>query len=120
MTQIRLLIVDPERDTLAALDQLLAFETGVQIVGTATSLHDALFAAEQKMPDVALVAAGAQGADGLQVSQAIAERMPATRVLLVIPKALASAEFLQRALLSGAREFIIRPFESGELIESIR
>ncbi len=120
MTPIRLLIVDPERDTLIALDQLLTFENSVQIVGTATSLHDALFAAEQKMPDVALVAAGGQGADGLQISQAIVERMPATRVLLVIPKGLASADYLQRALLSGAKEFIIRPFESSELMASIR
>ena len=120
MTQIRLLIVDPERDTLSALEQLLAFESSIQIVGTATSLHDALFAAEQKMPAVALVAAGEQGADGLQISLAILERVPATRVLLVIPKALASADYLQRALLSGAREFIIRPFESTELIDGIR
>ncbi|MBI5878167.1 MAG: AAA family ATPase [Chloroflexi bacterium] len=118
---IRLLLVDAERDTLSALEQLLSLESTIQIVGTATSLHDALFAAEQKMPDVVLVAVvGGQGADGLQISQAIAERLPATRILMVIPKSLASAEYLQRVLLAGAREFIIRPFESAELLEGIR
>lgn len=116
----RLLIADGDRDTLTALEQLLLLETSVQIVGTATSLHDALFVAEQKMPDVALIAAGAIGADALQVAQAIAERVPATRVVMVLSKAQATAEFLQRAMAAGAREFVIRPFDGEELLETLR
>ncbi|MBA3336773.1 MAG: response regulator, partial [Chloroflexia bacterium] len=58
------------------------------------------------------------GMDGIQATSRIVGRLPNTAVIMMSVQN--EADFLRRAMLAGAREFLSKPFGLDELIASIR
>jgi pilus assembly protein CpaE len=58
------------------------------------------------------------GMDGIQASELITQRAPFTQIIMMSVQG--EADYLRRSMLAGAREFLIKPFSSDELISSIR
>jgi len=78
----RCLIVDDNHDFLTSAAQLLGSQ-GVEIVGSASSTAEALRLARMLEPDVALVDIELGDEDGIELSQELAARVPATHVVLI-------------------------------------
>ena len=116
--KIRVIIVDDNSDTLNNLKKLLYFEKDIEIVGTASSGDDGVKAAVQQQPDVVLMDINMPGMDGIAASEIIHARVPST--LIIIMSVQAEADYLRRAMMAGARDFLIKPFSSEQLASTVR
>lgn len=116
--KIHVLVVDDNTDTLNNLKKLLYFEKDIEIVATAASGEEGIKLAVQYQPDVVLMDINMPGMDGISASEAITARVPGVQI--VIMSVQAEADYLRRAMLAGAREFLIKPFSSEQLAETLR
>src|SRR6266550_261603 len=92
---INVLIVDDIASTLDNLQKLLSFE-----------------------PDIVLMDVNMPIMDGIQATETLAQEVPNSPVIIMSVQG--ERDYLRRAMQSGAREFLIKPFSGDELIASIR
>jgi pilus assembly protein CpaE len=69
-------------------------------------------------PDIVLMDINMPGIDGITASEAITQQVPFTQIIMMSVQG--EADYLRRSMLAGAREFLIKPFSSDELISSMR
>jgi pilus assembly protein CpaE len=115
---IRVLVVDDIAETRDHISKLLSFETDMDVVGLAASGAEALDIAKQLQPDVVLMDINMPGMDGIATTELLASRAP--KAAIVMMSVQGEADYLRRSMLAGAREFLVKPFSSDELCDSIR
>lgn len=116
--KIRVLIVDDIAETRAALQKTLWLEADIDVVGAATTGEQALELAVEQQPDVVLMDYILPGIDGLTATEQILQQVPAAQVIMMSVHG--EADFHRRSMLTGAREFLVKPFSGDELLQSIR
>jgi pilus assembly protein CpaE len=116
--KIRVLIVDDIPETRENLRKLLFFESDIEVVGAADSGEEGITLAGELKPDIVLMDINMPGIDGITASEAITQQVPFAQVIMMSVQG--EADYLRRSMLAGAREFLIKPFSSDELISSIR
>jgi pilus assembly protein CpaE len=116
--KIRVLIVDDIPETRENLRKLLFFESDIEVVGAANSGEEGIAMAGELQPDIVLMDINMPGIDGITASEAITQQVPFTQIVMMSVQG--EADYLRRSMLAGAREFLIKPFSSDELISSIR
>ena len=116
--RIRLLIVDDMPDMAQNVQKLLHFERDISVVGVATSGRDAIAKVEQMRPDVVLMDINLRDMDGLKATETITRQAPATRVVMMSVQS--EPEYMTRAMMVGARGYLIKPFTSDDLVNTIR
>ena len=116
--KIRLLLVDDIPETRENLRKLLFFESDVEVVGAATNGEEGVQMAMELQPDIVLMDINMPGMDGIAASELISQRSPFTQIIMMSVQG--EADYLRRSMLAGAREFLIKPFSSDELVSSIR
>ncbi|GAB4526524.1 MAG: response regulator [Anaerolineae bacterium] len=116
--KIRVLIVDDIPETRENLRKLLFFESDIEVVGAANSGEEGISMAGELKPDIVLMDINMPGIDGITASEAITQQVPFTQIIMMSVQG--EADYLRRSMLAGAREFLIKPFSSDELISSIR
>ncbi len=116
--QIRVLIVDDIPETRDHLTKLLGFEKDVEVVGAAASGAEALEMAARLHPDIVLMDINMPEMDGIAATELMAARAPSSAVVMMSVQG--EADYLRRSMLAGAREFLVKPFSSDELVASIR
>jgi MinD-like ATPase involved in chromosome partitioning or flagellar assembly/DNA-binding NarL/FixJ family response regulator len=115
---IRVLIVDDISSTLDNLKKLLSFEDDIEVVATATNGREAVETSKQLGPDIVLMDVNMPEMDGIQATEVLATEAPNSPVIIMSVQG--ERDYLRRAMQSGAREFLIKPFSGDELIASIR
>ena len=115
---INVLIVDDISTTLDNLRKLLAFEPDIEVVGTAGTGREAIEQTKQLHPDVVLMDVNMPEMDGIQATEILASEAPDSPVIIMSVQG--ERDYLRRAMQSGAREFLIKPFSGDELIASVR
>ena len=115
---IRVLVVDDVAETRDHISKLLSFEPDIELVGTAAAGLEALDVATRVQPDVVLMDVNMPGMDGIETSERLARQAPGAAVVMMSVQN--EAEYLRRAMLAGAREFLVKPFTSDELFGSVR
>jgi pilus assembly protein CpaE len=115
---IKLLIVDDIPGTLQNLQKLLAFEADIQVVATAGNGKEGVEQAKRLAPDIVLMDVNMPIVDGIQATEMLAQEAPSLPVIIMSIQG--ERDYLRRAMQSGAREFLIKPFSGDELIASIR
>jgi pilus assembly protein CpaE len=115
---IGVLIVDDIPETREHLAKLLSFETDIKVVGAAGSGPEALEMADSLRPDALLLDINMPEMDGIATAEALSSRAPTTAVIMMSVQG--EADYLRRSMLAGAREFLVKPFSSDELVASIR
>lgn len=115
--RIRLMIVDDVPDTTENVQKLLYFERDIQVIATATRGREAIAKAVHLVPDIILMDINMPDMDGLQAAQMILQQVP-TRIVMMSVQA--EPEYLQRALLVGARGYLTKPFTSDQLVDTLR
>jgi pilus assembly protein CpaE len=116
--KIRLLLVDDIPETRENLRKLLFFESDVEVVGAAANGEEGIQMAVELQPDIVLMDINMPGMDGIAASEQISVKAPFTQIIMMSVQG--EADYLRRSMLAGAREFLIKPFSSDELISSIR
>jgi DNA-binding NarL/FixJ family response regulator len=79
---MRCVVVDNNEEFAASISALLRVQ-GLDVVGTAHSGAEAVELVERLRPDVALIDIELGDADGLALSNRLAARVPATRIILI-------------------------------------
>src|SRR5256886_14090800 len=115
---IKVLIVDDIASTLDNLQKLLSFEPDIQVVGTAMNGKQGIEQAQKVGPDLVLMDVNMPIMDGIQATETLAQEVPGSPVIIMSVQG--ERDYLRRAMQSGAREFLIKPFSGDELIASIR
>jgi pilus assembly protein CpaE len=116
--KIRVLIVDDIPETRENVRKLLAFESDIEVVGVAGTGMDAIQAAKEFQPDIALMDINMPGLDGISAVEAITQEAPGVQVIMMSVQS--ESDYLRRSMLAGARDFLTKPFTSDELISTIR
>ena len=116
--KIRLLIVDDIPETRENLRKLLFFESDIDVVGAATNGEEGIEMAVELQPDIVLMDINMPGVDGITASERITQKVPFCQIIMMSVQG--EADYLRRSMLAGAREFLIKPFSSDELVSSVR
>ena len=116
--KIRVLIVDDLRETRENVRKLLQFEPDLEVVDQASNGEEAIQKARQYRPDIVLMDINMPGVDGIGASQAIAKSVPESQIIIMSVQS--EADYLRKAMLAGARDFLMKPFSGDELVMAIR
>ena len=116
--KVKILIVDDIEDTTTQVARLLSFEPDVEVVGTAGNSAEAIEAAHRLHPDMVLMDINMPDVDGIATTEALGREMPSVAVIMMSVQA--EGDYMRRSMLAGARGYLVKPFTTDELLESIR
>lgn len=115
----KILIIDDEPDNVSILERMLKF-AGYSSVETITDSREAEKMYLNFLPDLVLLDLSMPHLDGFQVMKRFKEIETDFYLPILVLSALDDDETLMKALASGARDFINKPFDSHEVLARIR
>ena len=116
--KIRVMIVDDVSETRENVRKLLQFESDVDVVGVARTGKEAIQISQELNPDVVLMDINMPDMDGIAATEAIRSKHPAIQVVILSVQS--DQNYMRRAMLAGARDFLTKPPMGDELISAIR
>jgi pilus assembly protein CpaE len=116
--KIRVLIVDDVSETRENVRKLLQFESDVDVVGVARTGREAIQLSQDLNPDVVLMDINMPDMDGIAATEAIRSKQPVVQVVILSVQG--DQNYMRRAMLAGARDFLTKPPMGDELISAIR
>ena len=114
----RVLVVDDVSETRENIRKLLQFETDIDVVGSARSGREAIQMSEELKPDVILMDINMPDMDGITATEAIRQRTPISQIIILSVQG--DPNYMRRAMLAGARDFLTKPPMADELIAAVR
>jgi pilus assembly protein CpaE len=116
--KVRVLIVDDVADTRENVRKLLQFESDIDVVGAARSGMEGIQLAQDLDPDVVLMDINMPDLDGIAATEAIRQKSPHTQVVILSVQG--DQNYMRRAMLAGARDFLTKPPMGDELVSAVR
>ncbi len=116
--KIKVMIVDDVSETRENVRKLLQFESDVDVVGLARTGKEAIQLSQELNPDVVLMDINMPDMDGISATEAIRSKQPAVQVVILSVQS--DQNYMRRAMLAGARDFLTKPPMGDELISAIR
>jgi pilus assembly protein CpaE len=116
-TNIRVMIVDDTEETRDNIRRILGMEDGIEIVDEASNGVEAFEKAQKWKPDVILMDINMPEMDGIEATEKIMLRMPRCSIIMVSVQA--DQDYLRRAMQSGAKDYLIKPFSPDQLVTTI-
>jgi len=116
--QIRVIIVDDIAETRENIRKILQFAPEVDVVGIARTGKEAIELAKEEKPHVVLMDINMPDMDGIQATEAIREEVGYTQIIILSVQG--DTNYMRRAMLAGARDFLTKPPMVDELIIAIR
>ena len=114
---VNVLIVDDLRFIKIVLRDMLE-KAGFRVVGEASSGEQAIALYQDTRPDVVLMDITMPGMDGLTALKKIREIDADARV--IICSALGQQQLIGQALELGAKDFIMKPFQSPRVVSALK
>lgn len=115
--KIKILIVDDVDDIRENICKLIEFHPEVAVVGQAATAREAIEKAKVTKPDVILMDINMPGMDGIAATEIITADMPG--VSIIIMSVQGEQEYLRRAMIAGAKNYLIKPFTGDELLQAV-
>lgn len=116
--KIRVVIVDDIAETRENIRKLLQFEPDVEVVGIARTGREAIDIAKDVKPDVLLMDINMPDMDGIAATEIIRKSVPFTQIVILSIQN--DPNYMRRAMLAGARDFLTKPPTIDELNSAIR
>lgn len=115
---IKVLIVDDSDQTRENLRNILSLEKDMQVVGEASDGAEAVARVMELRPDVVVMDINMPGVDGIQATERITSDFGDSSVIVM--SAAGDQEYLRKAMIAGARDYLIKPFTSDEVVTAIK
>jgi pilus assembly protein CpaE len=112
------LIVDDIAETRENIRRLLQFEKGVEIVGSVGSGKEAVALAERVKPDVVIMDINMPDMDGITATELVRQKVPYAQIVILTVQD--DPNYMRRAMLAGARDFLAKPPTIDELTAAVR
>ena len=115
---IRVLIVDDHAVVRTGLEQLLAAESDIEVVGTAPDGAEALPLVRELQPDVVLMDLSMPEVDGIEATRQVVAEAPETHV--VVLTSFADKQRILDALSAGAVGYLLKDADPAEVAAALR
>lgn len=118
--EITLLIADDSEEMRETLKTLLTFNEKIRVVGEAADGKEAVEKVMQLNPNLVLmdINMGVMGeSDGIWATQEISVQNPQTGIIIISVQD--ESDYMRRAMSAGARDYLVKPFDSDELFKTI-
>ena len=115
---IKVLVVDDIAETRENIRKLLQFESDFEIVGAARNGQEGIDLAKELQPDVILMDINMPDIDGITATEIIREEVPHSQIVILTVQT--DPNYMRRAMLAGARDFLTKPPSVDEMIGAIR
>jgi pilus assembly protein CpaE len=116
--KIRVIIVDDVAETRENVRKLLQFESDIEVVAAARTGREAIQQTQELNPDVVLMDINMPDMDGIAATEQIRQKMPAVQVVILSVQG--DQNYMRKAMLVGARDFLTKPPMPDELVAAIR
>jgi two-component system, NarL family, response regulator DevR len=114
----RVLLVDDHEVVRAGLRALLDGAEGIEVVGEAATVDEAIRRSGHDSPDVVVLDVRLPDGSGVEACREIRAQFPGTKVLMLT--SFADEEALMAAILAGASGFVLKKVRGTDLISDIR
>jgi DNA-binding NarL/FixJ family response regulator len=114
---LRVVVADDHAIYREGLAKLLT-ASGIEVVGEAANGWEAIRAVEETAPDVVVMDLNMPDLSGVETTRRLAERVPASRVLVVSVSA--EEEDVTEAILAGANGYVLKDGPVEEVVAGIR
>src|SRR5258708_12662733 len=115
--KIRILVVDDIAETRENLAKLIGFEADMVIVASAGGGQEAVELAKKERPNVILMDINMPDMDGITATEIIANTVPESPIIMMSIQG--EQDYLRRSMLAGAREFLVKPISTDQLVNPI-
>ena len=116
--KIRVLIVDDIAETRENIRKLLQFDADVEVVGAARSGKESIELSQQLKPDVILMDINMPDLDGITATETIRKKVPFAQIVILSVQG--DPNYMRRAMLAGAKDFLTKPPNIEDLTAAIR
>ncbi len=116
--KIRLIIADDVQATRENICKLMEFHPDIQVVGLAGSAAEAIDKTKIEQPDVILMDINMPGMDGITATEIINMEYPDTSIIIMSVQG--EKEYLRRAMMAGAKNYLVKPFTGDELVQAVK
>ncbi len=116
--KIKTLIVDELATTRDSLKKLMESHPEIEVAGQAGSGEEAIALARTLTLDIILLDGNVRGGNAIDVIERLSVEAPEAAILVMSTQG--KQEYLQRALLAGAKNYLIKPFDDTELVTMLR
>ena len=116
--KIRVLIVDDIAETRENIRRMLQFDNSIEIIGVAESGKEAIELTQQHKPEVIIMDINLGDIDGIATTEIIHKKVPYVQVVILSVQS--DPNYMRRAMLAGARDFLAKPPTIDELVAAIK
>lgn len=114
---IRVLVVDDIAMTRENIIRSLTFEKQIEVVGSAENGRQAIEIVGSLQPDVIIMDINMPGMDGIAATREVTQIVPYTQVVILTVQD--DPDYLRKAMMAGARDFLSKPPTIDELIGAV-
>jgi len=115
---IQVIIVDDVAETRENIRKLLQFEATIDVAGVARTGREGIELAKEISPDVVLMDINMPDMDGIAATEIIRAELPHAQIVILSVQG--DPNYMRRAMLAGARDFLTKPPMVDELITAIQ
>jgi DNA-binding NarL/FixJ family response regulator len=115
---IRVFLLDDHELVREGVRSLLESDEGIEVVGEAATVEEALTRIPLAKPDVAILDVKLEDGSGIQVFREVRSMMPELACLMLT--SFADDEALYSAVMAGAAGYVLKAIRSRDLIEDVK
>lgn len=116
--KINVVVVDDIDESREMILRMLQFDTTIEVVGTGKTGIEAIESAQKLKPDVIVMDINMPDMDGITATETIRRKVP--YIQIVVLSVQNDANYMRKAMLAGARDFLTKPPMIDELTAAIR
>ncbi|HWR44660.1 response regulator [Sporomusa sp.] len=116
--KIKVFIADDIAATRENICKLMEFDPDLVLIGQAESGSEAVEKVKKLQPDIILMDINMPGMDGIAATEKIAAEAPDSAIIIMSVQG--EQEYLRRAMVAGAKNYLVKPFSGDELLQAIK
>jgi len=115
--KFRVLIVDDIAETRDMISRMLQFDASIEVIGAARTGRDAVELTSKLTPDVVIMDINMPDMDGITATENIRRKVPYVQVVILSVQS--DPNYMRRAMLAGARDFLAKPPNIDDLTAAV-